>query len=248
MGSSSPLGLALCAWRDTPVRESIAMASALGYRAVQLDATHPDARPRDLDRSARRDLAALLRRHELELTGIDLWLPPEHLAEVVHVERAADAVVGAMGFIRELAGLVSTQPVVSLTLPEAPDQHALAAIHAAAEREGVAIANHAWPASEEGALGLDPALAIMAGASPAKLATTLGPRLSAARLSDAGVAGRVPVDAPTGRLDVSAYAAALSISAPSAPVVADCRQLADPRSAAIDALKAWTEALAFPGS
>lgn len=248
MGSNTPLGLALCAWRDTPVRESITIAGALGYRAVQLDATHPDARPRALDRSARRDLAALLRRHELDLTGIDLWLPPEHLAEGSHVERAADAVVGAIGFIRELAGLLPTQPVVSLTLPEAPDKHALAAIHAAAEREGVAIANHAWPAPAEGALGLDPALAIMANASPARLATTHGPRLAAARLSDAGVAGRVPVDAPTGRLDVAAYAAALSISAPSAPVVADCRQLADPRSAADQALKAWATALAFPGS
>lgn len=248
MGSSLPLGLALCAWRDIPVRESIAIASALGYRAVQLDATHPDARPRALDRSARRDLAALLRRHELELTGIDLWLPPEHLAEGALVERAADAVVGAIGLIRELAGLLPTQAVVSLTLPERPDQHAMAAIHAAAEREGVAFANHAWPAPDEGTLGLDPALAIMAGASPAKMATKLGSRLGSARLSDAGVAGRVPVDAPTGRLNVAAYAAALSISAPSAPVVADCRQLADPRAAAIDALKAWIAALAFPGS
>ncbi|MFI4881981.1 MAG: hypothetical protein ACIAQU_05285 [Phycisphaerales bacterium JB064] len=230
------------------MRESIALASAMGYRAVQLDATHPDVRPRSLDRSARRDLAALLRRHELDLTGLDLWLPPEHLAEGEHIERAADAVVGAIGLIRELSGLLQTQAVISLTLPETPDADALATIEAAAEREGVAIANHAWPAAETGTLGLDPALAIMAGASPAKMATTLGSRLASARLSDAGVAGRVPVDSPSGRLDVAAYAAALAISAANAPVVADCRQIADTRAAAEQALKAWNAALAFPGS
>lgn len=230
------------------MRESIALASAVGYRAVQLDATHPDVRPRSLDRSARRDLAALLRRYELELTGLDLWLPPEHLAEGVHLERAADAVVGAIGLVRELSGLLPTRAVVCLTLPESPDADALATIEAAAEREGVAIANHAWPAASTGKLGLDPALAIMAGVSAAKMATTLGSRLASARLSDAGVVGRVPVDSPSGRLDVAAYAAALAISAAHAPVVADCRQLADARSAAEQALKAWNAALAFPGS
>ena len=239
--NSTPLGLSLCPWRDAPVREAVALAAALGYRAVQLDATHPEARPRALDRSARRDLAALLKRSELELTGLDLWLPPEHLAAGGNVERAGDAVVGAIGLARELAGLVTTRPVVSLTLADEPDPHVMEAINAAAERDGVVVANHAWPAAETGDVGLDPALSIMAGASPAKAVTTLGPRLKGVRLSDAGVAGRVPVDSAGGRLDVAAFVAALTISAPDAPVVADARMLADPRAAALAAREAWDE-------
>ncbi|MFI4917365.1 MAG: sugar phosphate isomerase/epimerase family protein [Phycisphaerales bacterium JB060] len=247
-GSNPPLGLGLCAWRDRPVREAVALAASLGYRAVQLDATHAEARPRSLDRSARRDLGALLRRHELELTGLDLWLPPEHLATGQHVERAAEAVVGAIGLVRELSGLVPARVVVSLTLPDEPDPHAMQAINAAAERVGVAIANHAWPAAESGDAGIDPALAIMAGASPAKAVTTLGARLKAARLSDAGGAGRVAVGSPNGRLEVSAFAAALAISSPTTPVVADARQLPDPIAGARLALEAWADAAAFPGS
>lgn len=223
------------------MREAVALAASLGYRAVQLDATHPEVRPRSLDRSARRDLAALLKRSELELTGLDLWLPPEHLASGANVERAGDAVVGAIGLVRELAGLVRTSPVLSLTLPDEPDPHVIEAISAAAERDGVSLANHAWPAPEAGEIGLDPALAIMAGASPAKAVTTLGSRLTSVRLSDAGVAGRVPVDSPGGRLDVPSFVAALTISAPEAPVVADVRMLADTRAAALAAREAWDE-------
>ncbi len=230
------------------MREAVAFAASLGYRAVQLDATHPEARPRSLDRSARRDLAALLKRGELVLTGLDLWLPPEHLADGVHVERASDAVIGAIGLVREIAGLLPTQPVVSLTFPDSPDPHAMEAINAAAERDGVRLANHAWPAAEAGDVGLDPALAIMAGASPAKAVTTLGARLASVRLSDAGVAGRIPLGGQNGRLEASAFAAALAISAPNAAVVADARQLADPRAGARAALEAWAEASAFPGS
>jgi hypothetical protein len=248
LGSSSPLGLSLCPWRDVPVREAVALAASLGYRAVQLDATHPEARPRSLDRSGRRDLAALLRRSELELTGLDLWLPPEHLASGADVERASEAVVGAIGLVRELAGLLPSRTVVSLALPESPHAEAMQAIEAAAEREGVVLANHAWPAPEAGTVGLDPALVLMAGVSPVKVATTLGSRLASARLSDAGVSGRTPVDAPGGRLDVSAYAAALAISAPDAPIVADVRYLPDTRAAARQALDAWQEAAALGGS
>lgn len=223
------------------MREAVALAASLGYRAVQLDATHPEVRPRSLDRSARRDLAALLKRSELELTGLDLWLPPEHLASGANVERAGDAVVGAIALVRELAGLLPTCPVLSLTLPEEPDPHAMEAITAAAEREGVSLANHAWPTPEIGDLGLDPALAIMAGANPAKAVTTLGSRLKSVRLSDAGVAGRAPVDSAAGRLDVPSFAAALTISAPGAPVVADVRMLADARAAALAGRAAWDD-------
>ncbi|MEO1278099.1 MAG: hypothetical protein AAFV77_03995 [Planctomycetota bacterium] len=236
------LGLALCAWAQTPARPSIAIATTLGYRAVQLDATHPEIRPRSLDRSARRDLASVLRRNQLSCTGLDLWLPPDHLAGGPKLERATEAVVGAIEFAREFAGLVHTAAVVSLALPLDPDAHAMAAIDEASRQHEVAVADHAWPAKETGPLGLDPALAIMAGQSAPKSATQLGARLASARLSDAGVSGRLPVDASGGSLDVPAYAAALSISAPNIPVVADVRSLPEPAIAAAAALRSWTDA------
>lgn len=237
-----PLALGLCAWRGAPIRETVLMAAELGFHAVQLDATHPQGRPRTLDRSARRDLAAVLRRSQLECAGLDLWLPPEHLASGAGLERATEAVVQAVELVRELAGLVSTQPVVSLALPAEPNAEALATIDAAARRHEIHVADHAWPAKETGSLGLDPTLPMMAGQSAAKAATTLGPRLATARLSDAGVSGRVAIGSGAGRLDVSAYAAALSISAPGIPVVADVRSLNDPRRAAAAAMHAWTNA------
>lgn len=241
------LGLALAAWREVPVREALALAAGLGYRAVALDATHPEVRPRSLDRSGRRDLASLLRRHELSLAGLDLWLPPHHLSPGPHAERATDAVLGAIGLVRELAGLVATHAVVNLALPADADPDALEAIRAAGDRQGVPLADHAWPAREDGPVGLDAALAIMAGASPARAVTTLGGRLACARLSDAGAVGRVPVGSAGGSLDVPAFAASLSISAPGAAVVADARMLPDPQAAAASALDAWHRALAFRG-
>ena len=236
------LGLGLCGWRDGSVREAVALAADLGYRAVQLDATHPQTRPRSLDRSARRDLAALLRRHQLRCTGLDLWLPPAHLAEGQDIERATEAIVDAIGLVRELMGLVEARAIVSVVLPAEVNPEAMAVIEAAARRHEVAIADHAWPAREAGDLGLDPSLAIMANQSAPKAATQHGPRLMTARLRDAGVSGHVPVGSPSGSLDVSAYAAALSISAPNIPVVADVRSLRDATGAAASALRAWTDA------
>lgn len=243
------LGLGLCAWREGSAREAVALAAELGYRAVQLDATHPQTRPRSLDRSARRDLAALLRRHQLRCTGLDLWLPPAHLAEGPHVERATEAIVDAIGLARELTGLVETRAIVSVVLPINANAEAMSVIEATARKHEVSVADHAWPAREAGDdvwgdVGLDPSMAIMANQSAAKAATQLGPRLSTARLRDAGVSGHVPVDSASGTLDVSAYAAALSISAPNIPIVADVRSLRDASSAATSALRAWVEATA----
>ncbi len=247
-GSNEMLGLGLCAWRDGSAREAVALAAELGYRAVQLDATHPQTRPRSLDRSARRDLAALLRRHQLRCTGLDLWLPPAHLSEGPHVERATEAIVDAIGLARELAGLVETRAILSLVLPADANAEAMAVIEAAGRKHEVSLADHTWPAREAGDVGadvgLDPSMAIMANQSPAKAVTQLGPRLATARLRDAGVSGHVPVDSASGTLDVSAFAAALSISAPNIPVVADVRSLRDASSAAASALRAWVDARA----
>src|SRR5690606_13026801 len=91
----APAALSIAGVRDDPAlkgagpRAPIEAAAKAGFRAVALDASAAGLRPRDLDRSARRDLAALLRRLELAFAGLDLWIPPEHFASPEHADRAA---------------------------------------------------------------------------------------------------------------------------------------------------------------
>ena len=82
-----------------------------GVRSIQLDVTMPEVRPRDLDRSGRRDLAALLRRCGLSISGLDLFIPPEHFSDAASEERAVGAAGHASGMLAELAGLVDARRV-----------------------------------------------------------------------------------------------------------------------------------------
>ena len=72
-----PLAPTLAPLGEQP-RAALARLSKLGFRHVQLDATQPGLRPRELDRSARRHLAATLRRPEDSPIGVDLWVPASH--------------------------------------------------------------------------------------------------------------------------------------------------------------------------
>jgi sugar phosphate isomerase/epimerase len=212
-----PLSLAL-AGLDAPgggdgARRLIDAAAHAGFRAVQLDGASPATRPRAMARSARRDLAAQLRRRELAFSGVDLFLPPEHLAEPAHADRATGALVAAVEFAAELAGLAGGTAVVSTTLPrDARARASIEAIEAAAQATGVRVADHAWPPEAvDGAspigVGIDPASAILAGGDPAAAASRAGAGLVSARLGDATATARVfPGD---GRLDALAYTVAV---------------------------------------
>lgn len=137
------------AWYAGP-RAAVAWAAGLGVRGVQLDAAAPGVRARDLDRSARRDLAALLRRSGLEFTGLDLWLPGEHLKDTAHVDRAVAAITGAIALAGELAPLAGESGrLVSLMLPVATPADVIAQIGSEADHHGVMIADHAWPPAHE---------------------------------------------------------------------------------------------------
>jgi sugar phosphate isomerase/epimerase len=90
----------------TDARARIEWAASLGVRALQLDATAPDLRPRELDRSARRDVASLLRRLEVGFAGLDCSIPPGHFADPAHVDRAVKATCEALTLAADLAALV----------------------------------------------------------------------------------------------------------------------------------------------
>lgn len=213
------------------VREQIAWATKSGVRAVQMDATAAGVRPRELDRSGRRDLAALLRRSELSCSGLDLFIPPEHFVQVDKVDRAVSAVVEALEMAAELSTLASGAVVtrmgagvlpVCLLLPTETPASVRRTLAEHAERRGGRIADHAWPVHEDVdlsrtlAVGLDPAAILLAQGDPAQVAAQLGERIVSARLTDVarGIgATRVAPGSPSGRLDVLAYLVAIATGA-----------------------------------
>ena len=122
-------------------RGLIEWVSAEGCRGLVLDAIHPETRPRDLGRSARRDLAASIRRAELEWKGIDVFVPAAHLASAEHSDRALAAVIGAIDLAGELRTMgIGDEPVVTLDLPDELTEGVVRTIADAAERAGVIAA------------------------------------------------------------------------------------------------------------
>lgn len=218
---------------------------------MRIDATAAGIRPRELDRSGRRDLGALLRRTELIFAGVDLFIPPEHFAKPDAADRAVSAVLGAIDLAADLSQLavgaivtrlISNSPSsVSVVLPTtlAPDM--LAAMTDHATSRGVRLANHAWPIQDAPAgsdhpvgIGLDPATAFASGADPVSIAAQLGRRLACARLSDlagANTIGAGRVVPGNGRLDLNAYLATLSTIGYESHVVLDLTGLRDPAQA-----------------
>jgi sugar phosphate isomerase/epimerase len=236
---------------DVDARAAIAWVASLGVPSIQLDASLDGIRPRQLDRSARRDLAATLRRHGLALAGVDLWIPPEHFTDAARVARALDATLAAVELASELAPLAApagfssvSNAVVSVVLPADLADDLRIQLEAGATRCGVRLADHRLGAidpAESPAFGrgLDPATALLGGADPVRLASAR-PKLLAARLSDASVIARSAVGDPGARLDVVAYRVALETAGYAASVPIDLRGLPDQADAARRAIERWS--------
>ncbi len=245
------------------VREVIGwVARCGGVRGLQIDATAPGIRPRELDRSARRDLAALLRRGELECSGVDVFIPPEHFQKSETVDRAVSSVLAAIDLAADIstlaAGAVVTRmrsdlACVCLALPgPQPGADADAGIRSIrqtisdrAARSGVRVADFCWPIPETPAtlgdamgIGIDPAQVLLVGADPVQVAARFASRLVDARLSDVQRAGsgvrHVP-GAPGGRLDVLSYLVTLMTVGYARMITIDPRGLGSPKSAIMSA-------------
>ncbi len=205
------------------------------FRALQLSATASGLRPRDLDQSARRDVRATLKRNELSLSGIDLWIPVEHFLDPAHLDRALGATREAI----ELAADLGRCPLsMNLPRPDAGDENnespaeSLETIAGYAAHFGVEIADHSEAAlkREQFGLGIDPAACLSRDEDPVSIVTSNPETLVSARLCDLLRSGmRGPVgDKAEGRLDVMAYRRALSVGGYARPVVVDTRQWSDP--------------------
>ena len=230
------------------IRQAFDQLQKLGFRAVQLTATQPGMRPRELDASARRDLISILRRRELSVAGLDLWIPPKHFLDAATADRAATAVQQAIELGADLGRVA-----LSLSLPHlnASDSAAgqlktiIDAIGAYGEKFGVAIANHATPQPRiEGSnigVGIDPAAWLSQGKDPAAACLEHGDHLVSARLCDLWQSGlRGPIgNSREGQLDLTQYKVALSVTRYSAPIVIDARQWTDPWRGIEQTRAAW---------
>lgn len=234
-----------------PARDAIEAAadvmSALGEPRVQLDATRAGLRPRELDRSARRDLAAMLKRRACIATGADLFIPPEHFAPGPDNDRATAAAISTIELLAELsslggaigghgAGGVGGECVLCLQLPAKPSEQAMKAIDVAAADKGVAIVDFGLPPATNLPVhivpGIDCAQVLAAGQEPAaRVASGVG----AVRLCDWDGVRRVVIG--RGRLDVQALAVAASIAPVGLPVILDLRGVADSSSGETDLAK-----------
>lgn len=232
-----------------PLAESLAprrvldRLSELGFRAVQLSAAQPGLRPRELDKSARRDLLATLRRREMSPAGVDLWIPPNHFLDPAAVDRAAEAVVEAI----ELAADLGRCPL-SVALPpieEGDRESLIGELLNHARHYGVELADHTLPLGqrEDVGVGIDPAALLGMGEDPAAAMINCAPRVVAVRLCDLLRTGmRGPIGDPQdGRLDVTEYRAALAVCRLHQPLVADLRQWSDPWSGLIRTASVWRE-------
>lgn len=216
-------------------RASLNTARAAGARAVTPDATAPGWRPRDLDRSARRGLAATLRRLELRLAGLDLFIPPSHLADPARVDRAAEAVRAATGLLAELAALTPTDTALSLERPEGDPSDLSGSLAAGAQNLGVSLVDFG-PSPEPWARGLDLARVLAAGDDPVQ-SIAAGPAPAVIRLADRSTTG--PCALGQGMLDAGHVYATIATVAPEAVTVLGLDGLPDPAAAAAAGLGHW---------
>ncbi len=231
------------------LRAGVEQLAAAGFRSVQLDATLPGIRPRELNQRARQDLAAMLTRAGAGVAGIDLFIPRDHFAKPDHVDRAMAAATAAIGLAADLGRVP-----LSIPLPVAKlDESLRSALIEAADAHDVALAVYAeddldpllaWVRDVDlPALGaaLDPATLLAQKLDPSQCVHQFGPHLRTARLSDWSPPDRC---APgEGDLDMVAYRVAMDLATNRrGPVVLDVRGLPQPVQAAAAALQRWDAA------
>ena len=172
--SLSASGLRDADGRDLDIRATLEFARSAEYHAIQLNAADPLTRPRELSRSARRDLAAHIRRHELACSGVDLWIPKAHFSDETKIDRVVGALCDAVEFAADIADLTGGQRLLSIAVPWQAGGAVLAEVAGRAASIGVTVANHAYPWPEDLSadgpvrVGIDPATIILASADPAQ--------------------------------------------------------------------------------
>lgn len=150
-----PLAASLAGLDEEPV-ECLRRLAQLGYPVVHLASASPGMRPRDLDGVARRSLRALLRRIELQLGGLDLWIPVGDFLDPGRCDRAVGAVLAAIALAADLAEPgAELRPSVSLVLPRLREDHqsvgpVMETLVVEADRQGIELVDFALPEGDGG--------------------------------------------------------------------------------------------------
>lgn len=236
-----------------PARQTLTRLAELGFGAVQLDATLPGLRPRELDTTARRDLIATTKRSGLIIAGLDFFIPIEHYHDPQHADRAVQAATAACA----LAGDLGRVPL-SLNLPITKADPALVqAIIDQADAFGITIAIHdeahldelaTWltdQAAPHVGIGIDPASLLIYEHDPAAIAQAYSDHLRVARLSDAsqGQADGTRQSLGSGSLALMPYRACIDLAPKRlGPVVLDLRGLTAPVHTMANAQTRWDQA------
>ncbi|MCC5830294.1 MAG: TIM barrel protein [Phycisphaeraceae bacterium] len=238
------------------IRGCLDRLERLGYRAVQIDATFPATRPRELSKQARRDLAGFCRRREIEIAGLDAFIPVKHFLNKAYVDQAMAATLAALEMAADLGHLP-----VSLGLP-APlleqDGGLVGELINQADRTGARLAIHLEEQPDLLAsflercdhpgigAGFSPAHALAAGNDPMVAMGRLGRHVLVGRLCDlsTSVAGSgVRCTLGEGDLDVATYRLGLDMAEQRiGPVILDLDGLSDPWRGAEVAPKVWRQA------
>ena len=232
------------------IRATLDALSAAKFNSIQLSAAQPGLRPRDLDTSGRRELAALLARNGLMLGGFDLLIPRKDWLDPATLDRAVAATLATL----ELAADLGRPPLcIALPIDELADD-VKTTLAAGADGRAVPLAIHAedqldslatWlDAESQPMLGaaIDPAALLAQPADPADAVIQLAEHLKVARLDDfapvsAGGGGRCPLG--QGDLDLLTYQAAISTLESTPSIVVELRDLPDPIAGLTIAMNAW---------
>ena len=237
-----------------------------GFRGVQLSAADPQSRPRDLSRSAIRDLAATARRREVAIRGLDLWIPPAHFSDPATSQRVVDAFDAAIQCCEAFGRIpLSTRfpgdAGATGDTEDSIDRAVVQAIRDQADRFGVTLADHVVIDQESRSdaiaaatratdgFGIDCAQWLADGISPVRGIPDFGTRVASVRLVDLLQSGmRGPVgERGDARLDVQALRAVLSLrgtddALSSVPIVIDARGWTDPWSGVEQSARVFDEA------
>ncbi|MBM4112964.1 MAG: hypothetical protein FJ253_06260 [Phycisphaerae bacterium] len=213
-----------------------------GFEAVQLSASQPGMRPRELDGGARRALRERMRRLELAVSGIDLWIPAEHFGAASEVSRAIDAFLETLRLAEFL-----DRCAVSCTLPrDDAARDSRAALLREAERRGVLLVDFAEGATTENSIrvGLDLASIRPRELSVAESIASAGDGLGAIRLSlGAANGGRRPFRAGDEGMNLLRdLRSALRLGGATLRPVADARGWPDARAGLRSTRDAWNNA------
>lgn len=255
------VGLSPLRTATTSVEARARLVRDAGLSRVTMSAAETGMRPRDLSRSARRDIAAQLRKGGVSCIGVELWIPQRHFAEGEHQQRAVDALTDAIRYAAEMSELTDGAAALHTSLPLATDEDSSeqlpTVIHPCtravlddAASHGVDVIDHGvFGTSDQGmsagcSIGIDCSLEVMRASDPVDKLLHHSSRVRSLRLSDAVGGSRVRIG--SGDLDMFKLIITWSTLREKPALVIDLRGIESPEIALTATIDAY-ESMLPPG-